>query len=93
MCILRPPIISSFPELQTLRLVDFEECNDVCVSEFAPMPKLRSILGENFYSLHPPQRLPWYQLTQPTIHSVHDVPRLVELCENLLALSVEVDLY
>ncbi|KAE9391960.1 hypothetical protein BT96DRAFT_924996 [Gymnopus androsaceus JB14] len=91
MCILRPPFISSCPELRELRLSHFRKRENVVALDFAPMPKLTCFLAEYFHALDPAQSLPWHQLNVLKVNAKHDVPRLVELCENLRELIVDID--
>ncbi|KAE9411378.1 hypothetical protein BT96DRAFT_1011204, partial [Gymnopus androsaceus JB14] len=93
LCILRAPIIASCPELQTLELVQLcgDEQAQTAILDFVPMPKLTDFLGEYFDPFHPTHNLPWHQLTRLVIDATYDIPRLVELCENLLDLSVRMD--
>ncbi|KAE9411379.1 hypothetical protein BT96DRAFT_911971 [Gymnopus androsaceus JB14] len=92
LCILRAPVISSCPELETLQLFEFDECNDGFFLGFVSMPKLTHLPGEYFHPLHPTQDIPWHQLTRVGLDAMmHDVPRLVELCGNLLELDIHLD--
>ncbi|KAE9411387.1 hypothetical protein BT96DRAFT_911979 [Gymnopus androsaceus JB14] len=94
LCILRAPVISSCPELETLQLFEFDECNVGFFLGFVSMPKLKHLPGEYFHPLHPTQDIPWHQLTQVGLDAMmHDVPRLVELCGNLLELDIHSDPY
>ncbi|KAE9411384.1 hypothetical protein BT96DRAFT_10315 [Gymnopus androsaceus JB14] len=92
LCILRAPVISSCPELETLKLFEFDECDYGFVLGFVPMPKLTHLHGADFSPLHPTHSFPWHQLTRLGLDAImHSVPRLVELCENLLDLDIHVD--
>ncbi|KAE9393377.1 hypothetical protein BT96DRAFT_999491 [Gymnopus androsaceus JB14] len=91
LCVLRPPIISCCPELKTLELARFWDSIEGVVLDFVPMPKLTSFHGEYFQPLQSTHSLPWHQLTRLKLNATHDVPQLIELCENLLDLSIQID--